>query len=259
MKKLLSSFIILFFISSSPLFAQEKLGVVLMHGKMGSSSDGSPVGELKDFLNSKDILTIAPEMPWSEDRTFDKSYDDAMLEIDQLVKKLKNKGATKIIVGGHSIGANAAIGYGSTREGLAGILAIAPGHIPEVGGYQRRIDHDYRRAQEMVDAGKGNEKSDFKDRNQGNSSEIEMTAEIYLSWFDPEGPAVMPENILELKPNTPILWIIGEEDRMYNRGPDYAFANAPEHANNAYVVVEGGHKETPEYGQDKILNWLKSL
>ena len=259
MKILLRICLLFFVVSSMPLLAEDKLGVVLMHGKMGSASDSSPVGELADYLRGKDVIVLAPDMPWSGDREFDKSYEDSMLEIDGLVNKLKAEGATKIIVGGHSIGANAAIGYGSTREGLAGILAIAPGHIPEVGGYQRRIDHDYRRAQEMVVAGKGQEKSDFKDRNQGSSSEIEMTAEIYLSWFDPEGPAVMPENVLELKPNTPIMWIIGEDDRMYNRGPDYAFANAPEHANNAYVVVEGGHKDTPESGQDKILNWLKSL
>ena len=259
MKILLRICLLFFVVSSTQLLAEGKLGVILMHGKMGSASSSSPVGELADYLRGKDIIVLAPDMPWSGDREFDKSYEDSMLEIDGFVNKLKAEGATKIIVGGHSIGANAAIGYGSTRESLAGILAIAPGHIPEVGGYQRRIDHDYRRAQEMVDAGKGKEKSDFKDRNQGSSSEIEMTAEIYLSWFDPEGPAVMPENILELKPNTPIMWIIGEEDRMYNRGPDYAFSNAPEHPKNAYVVVEGGHKETPEYGQAKILNWLKSL
>lgn len=246
-------------ISSMPLLAEGKLGVILMHGKMGSASSNSPVGQLADFLRSNDLIVLAPDMPWSGDREFDKSYQDSMLEIDELINQLKAQGATKIVVGGHSIGANAAIGYGSKREGLAGILAIAPGHVPELAGYQNRIGHDYQRAQEMVDAGNGKEKAYFKDRNQRNNSEIKMTAEIYLSWFDPEGPAVMPENISELKPNTPIMWIIGENDRMFNRGPDYAFANAPEHPKNAYVVVDGGHKDTPEYGQENILKWLNTL
>ena len=251
--------LLVFVITSAPLLAEGKLGVLLMHGKMGSASDSSPVGELADYLRGKDIIVLAPDMPWSEDREFDKSYEDAMLEIDGLVNKLKAEGATKVVVGGHSIGANAAIGYGSRREGLVGILAIAPGHVPDIGGYQRRIDHDYRRAQAMVDAGKGKEEEDFKDRNQCSNSEIEMTAEIYLSWFDPEGPAVMPENMFGLKPNTPVMWIIGEDDRMNQRGPEYAFENAPEHPNNAYVVVEGGHKETPEYGRENIFNWLNAL
>ena len=259
MKILFRICLLFFVVSSMPLQAEGKLGVILMHGKTGHSEDGSPIGELADYLRGKDMIVIAPEMPWSGDRYLEKSYEDSMLEIDDAVKKLKAQGATKIIVGGHSMGANAAIGYGSTREGLAGIIAIAPGHIPDVGGYQRRLDYDYLRAQKMVDAGKGKEKDDFQDRNQGSHSEFETSAEIYLSWFDPEGPAAMPESILELKPNTPIMWIVGEEDRMSGRGPEYAFDNAPEHPKNAYVVVEGGHKETPEYGQENILKWLKSL
>lgn len=249
-------FVIVF---SAPLQAQDKLGIVLMHGKMGSASDNSPIGQLADYLRAENMIVLAPDMPWSGDRGLDKTYEDSMLEIDELVEKLKTQGATKVVVGGHSMGANAAIGYGSRREGLTGILAIAPGHIPEVMGYQRRIDHDYRRAQTMVDAGKGKEEDDFKDRNQGSNSEIEVTAEIYLSWFDPEGPAVMPENIFSLKPNTPVMWIVGEGDRMNKRGSEYAFENAPEHPKNAYVVVDGGHKDTPENGQEQISNWLNSL
>ena len=259
MKILLRIYLLFFVVSSMPTLAEDKLGVILMHGKMGSASSSSPVGELANYLRGKGMIVLAPDMPWSRDREFDKSYEDAMLEIDGLVNKLKAEGATKVVVGGHSIGANAAIGYGSRREGLAGVLAIAPGHVPELGGYQNRIGHDYKRAQEMVDAGKGKEEDDFKDRNMGRNSEIEMTAEIYLSWFDPEGPAVMPENISQLKPNTPIMWIIGEGDRMFDRGPDYAFSNAPEYPKNAYVVVEGGHKDTPEYGRDEILKWLNAL
>lgn len=259
MKLIIHTVLLLAITLISPLQAQEKVGVVLMHGKMGSASDRSPVGGLANYLRDKDIIVLAPDMPWSGDREFDKSYEDSMLEIDSIVKKLKAQGATKIVVGGHSIGANAAIGYGSRRNGLAGILAIAPGHVPELAGYQRRIDNDWQRAQAMVDAGKGKEKEDFKDRNQGSNSEIEMTAEIYLSWFDPEGPAVMPNNIFEIKPNTPLMWIIGENDRMYDRGPDYAFSQAPEHPKNSYTVVDGGHKDTPETGRKQILNWLKSL
>lgn len=259
MKFIISTALLALSTFMTPLHAQDKVGVVLMHGKMGSASDSSPVGGLADFLRGKNFIVLSPDMPWSSDREFDKSYEDSMLEIDALVKNLKAQGATKIIVGGHSMGANAAIGYGTMREGLAGILAIAPGHIPEVGGYQNRIGHDWQRAQEMVDAGKGKEKSDFKDRNQGSNSEIEMTAEIYLSWYDPEGSAVMPDNVSSLKPNTPLMWAVGTDDRMFERGEDYAFSEAPEHPKNSYTVVDGGHKETPEIAQEQILNWLKSL
>ena len=96
--------------------------------------------------------------------------------------------------GGHSVGANAAIGYGARREGLGGILTIAAGHIPEVPGFQKRIGNDYRRAKEMVDNGKGGKEDDFKDFNQGKTSDVNAKAKDYRSWYDPNGPAVIPTN-----------------------------------------------------------------
>lgn len=259
MKFIISSALLLLTTFITPLHAQDKIGVILMHGKWGTASDSSPVGGLADYLRSKGIVVSTPEMPWHRKRLLDKTYEDSMLEIDSAVKTLKSKGATKIVVGGHSMGANAAIGYGTMRDGLAGVLAVAPGHIPEVGGYQRRLGHDWQRARDMVEAGKGKEKAEFKDRNQGDNSEMEFTAEIYLSWYDPEGSAVMPDNVSALKPNTPLMWVVGTDDRMFERGEDYAFSEAPEHAKNSYTVVDGGHKETPENGQEQILNWLNSL
>ena len=259
MKSLIASMLLVLFSFSTSLYAEEKIGVVLMHGKWGTSSPNSPVGGLTEFLSGNGLLVSSPDMPWSSDRGLDKSYEDSMNEIDEVVNELRSKGATKIVVGGHSIGANAALGYGASRDGLAGILAIAPGHVPDVRGFSKKMDNDWQRAQEMVNSGKGTEVTEFKDFNQGRQSEKDIQASIYLSWYDPEGSAVMPTNVANLKEGTPLLWIIGENDRMYNRGPDYAFSNAPEHPKNAYVVVDGGHKDTPETGQDKILNWLNSL
>jgi len=252
-----------FALSASPhtgkAWAGEKIGVVLMHGKGGTSKSKSPVGKLKSALEGAGILVIAPDMPWSRDREFDKSYEDSMKEIDEAVAGLKSDGATKIVVGGHSIGANAALGYGARREGLAGILAIAPGHIPENESFQGQMDFDYKRAKEMIAAGKGGDEADFKDVNQGKKSTKTMTATIYLSWFDPEGPAPMPKNAANLKPGAPLMWIIGEKDRMMDRGEEYAFAKAPAHPKNAYVVVGGGHGVTPIKGQKEIIAWLKGL
>ena len=58
-------------------------------------------------------------MPWSARRIYDATYDQAMDEIDASVEKLKKAGAKKIAVIGHSLGANAAIGYAARRKGLA--------------------------------------------------------------------------------------------------------------------------------------------
>ncbi|NQV85149.1 MAG: alpha/beta hydrolase [Rhodospirillales bacterium] len=239
--------------------ADEKIGVVLMHGKGGTAKSKSPVGKLAAKLEGAGFLVAAPDMPWSRSRGFDKSHTDSMKEIDEAVANLKSDGATKIVVGGHSIGANAALAYGARRDGLAGVLAIAPGHTIDTQGFQDNIDSDYKRAKEMVAAGKGDDDAEFKDYNQGRSSTLDIPAAIYLSWFDPEGPASMPVNAKNLKPGTPLMWIIGEDDRMMERGEDYVFAKAPKHDKNAYVVIGGGHKATPTKGAKKIIEWLKGL
>lgn len=243
----------------TPLYAGEKIGVVLMHGKWGTSLPNSPVGKLSEFLSDNGFLVSSPDMPWSRDRGLDKSYEDSMKEIDDVVNELRSKGAKRIVVGGHSIGANVALGYGASRGGLAGILAIAPGHVPEVKGFQKRMDNDWQRAQTMVNSGKGQETVEFKDFNQGKQSEKDIQASIYLSWYAPEGSAVMPNSVANLKEGTPLLWIIGKKDRMYERGEEYAFSAAPSHLKNSYIVVKGGHKVTPKKGRAEILDWLKDL
>ena len=86
-----------------------------------------------------------------------------------------------------------------------------------------------------------------------------MKARVYLSWFNPNGPAVMPVNTANLKPGTPLMWIIGEKDRMYDRGEAYDYTKAPANTKNAYIVVKGGHKVTPQKGKKEILNWLNDI
>jgi len=246
------------FLAAKNSFAGE-IGVILMHGKWGHSSSKSPVGKLKSALKKEGFLVEAPDMPWSKKRLFDKDFEESMSEIDGVVAKLKAKGAKKIVVGGHSIGANAALGYGARRNGLAGVLAIAPGHIPEVGSWKDRFEFDVDEAREMIAGGKGGETMELTDRNQGKDKVLTLKAKVVASWFSPDVGAVMPINAANLKPDTPLMWIIGEKDRMLERGEEYAYAKAPPHPKSRYQVVGGGHKATPTKGKKEIVEWLRSL
>jgi pimeloyl-ACP methyl ester carboxylesterase len=259
MKSVITFLALALTIIANPLKAEDKIGVLLMHGKWGTSLPNSPVGKLANSLEKKGFIVSAPDMPWSRERKYDKTFDESMMEIDRRVEELRKRGATKIVVGGHSMGANVALGYGARRDGLSGILAIAPGHVPEANEFQNQIDNDWKRAKEMVESGKGKQKDQFNDLNQGKKQKMEMRAEVYLSWFDPNGPAVIPVNAGNLKPGTPLLWIIGEKDQMFDKGEDYAFSKAPLNPKNAYIVVKGGHKETPQKGESEIINWLNNL
>lgn len=240
---------------------EARIGVVLMHGKGGTARPNSPTGQLARTLTDAGYIVVTPDMPWQRNRIWDRGFAGSMTEIDEHVATLKRKGARRIVVGGHSLGANAALGYGAQRDNLAGILAIAPGHIPEVQGFQRRTGHDYLRARTLIDAGRGDRQTLFKDVSQGRVRHVSATPVDYLDWYAPDGPAVMPTNAANIAPGTPLMWIIGEEDRMLRFGRDrtYAFDRAPAHPKSVYRVVGGGHRQTPVIGAPDILDWLKSL
>lgn len=157
------------------------------------------------------------------------------------------------------MGGNAALGYGARREGLAGIMVIAPGHTPSCGRFQNAVNVDYRRAKELVDAGRGSAKATFLDINHGKRQNIKVRADIYLSWFDREGPASMPTNARNLKPGTALLWAVGKKDRMWLSGETFAYSLAPENPNSLYLEVSGGHKATLTVAAREISAWLKGL
>lgn len=256
MMRVLFGALAVFLLASAPLDARAgDVGVVLMHGKWGMPGASGPVGKLKAKLEDAGFEVVAPVMPWSRERYLEKGYEESMPEIDAAIAELKGRGATKIVVAGHSMGANAALGYGARHDGLAGVMAIAPGHVPDE--LADKFSAAVSKAKSLIADGKGAERATFTDSNQGSYKDIEASAEDYLTWFDPKGPAAMPLTMPSLR--APVLWIIGEDDTMYRKGEGYAFKRAPSHAKNAYVVIDANHMNTPIKGAKDIITWLKSL
>ncbi len=235
--------------------AAERVGVVLMHGKWGNPNNAITV--LSDKLESAGILVLRPEMPWSRKREYDVDYSQALDEIATAIAQLKAKGATRVVVAGHSMGANAALGYAARHDDMAGIVAIAPGHSPEL--FATKLGGSIAKAKTMVAEGKADETAQFDDLNQGKTKPITCKAGVYASYFDPQGPAVMPVNAAAFKRPTPLLWVVGVGDPLYPRGEDYAFNKAPFHPDNRYLVVEGSHMDTPTIAADQIIEWIKGI
>ena len=236
--------------------AGDDLGVVLLHGKAGSPS--GYVHKLASVLQSKGYLVSTPTMPWAQDRIYDASFEEAMHETDREVDSLRQKGAKFIVVAGHSLGANAALGYASSRDSAGGIIALAPAHTPELQGFSKRVGQDVSRARALIAAGKGKEKQRFSDVNQGRALEITATAEVFLSWFDPDGPAVMPKSAASFKAPIPLLLVVGSNDRTA-QGRDYIFDKAPPHAKSRFVTVSADHFGVPSAAIEEVATWLGSL
>ena len=224
-----------------------------MHGKNGNPN--SFIGGLAGSLSSAGAIVETPEMPWSHLRRYDVDFETAMKEIDEAVATLRSKGARRIIVAGHSMGALGAVGYAARYEGLSGVIGIAPGHAAS-GGFQKHIgDDDFIKARKMVARGEGNSYSYFDDwnNNVGGQVSLHTTANVYISYFDPDGPGTYAKNIPNMKPGYPTLVVYGDRDNTA-----YAF-NGTSHPKSDVIVIPSTHLGAPSDGVDVIASWLRSL
>jgi esterase/lipase len=230
----------------------ETVGVVMMHGKHGTPSQ---LQQIADTIAEAGFAVERPEMCWSAARIYDRTYLECFADIDAAAARLKARGATTIVVLGMSLGGNAALGFGARRQGLAAIVALAPAHAPEFLGRRPEIARSVAKAQAEVAAGWRDEKSTFDDVDVGKNFTVTATPAIYLSFFGPDSPAVMPENAAHL--TAPLLMVSGDNDPT-QRGADNIFARVPSDPRNKHVTVEADHMGTPAASIAIVLAWLKT-
>ena len=102
------------------------------------------------------------------------------------------------------------------------------------------------------------EKIDFNDSNMGRTFKAHASVKVYLSYFDPEGPAIVPANAAAIRSSIPILWIVGKKDPA-TRPSSYAFDKAPTNPKSKYLAVDAGHLDTPDVAADQIILWIADL
>lgn len=236
----------------------EGIGIVLIHGKQGSPD--RLVSKLANAMRAVGYKVDLPDMCWSNHRIYDLSYSDCFHDIDASIERLKSQGATAIVVGGHSLGGNATIGYGATHQGLLGLIGLAPAHNAAALARQSPIAESIKRAQDLVAQGKGDERTEFTDGNTGRNGsfnfEVTTTAKIYLSFFGPETTSNMETNVTKL--TAPMLWVAGDKDPTQRRAND-VFHGLPANPLNRFVLISAPHLQTPDESVDVVLPWLKEL
>src|SRR5215471_4106846 len=167
--------------------AQSDIGIVVLHGKQGETNDRA-IGPFLQALQSAGYRVQSPNMCWSRTRIYDATFPDCLREVDTAVAALRTAGVRRIVVAGQSLGGEAALIYGAQHAELAGVIALAPAGQPEAMLRNSDIVSSFARAQQMVAAGKGNERASFSDTNIGRTFVVNTTAAIYVSFFARGGP-----------------------------------------------------------------------
>jgi pimeloyl-ACP methyl ester carboxylesterase len=242
----------------APSRAAEKVGIVFMHGEAGAP--GRVIVGLTGALEKAGYLVSRPDMCWSARRSYEARFGDCLSTVDDAIVRLKNLGATAIVVGGFGLGGNAAIAYGASHPGLLGIIAVAPGHDARKIAKLPDIADSIARARNLVAAGKGDDEGDFADVDIGPSgvypAEIATTPAIYLSFFGPDSEASFSGNVAKLR--APLLWVAAE-DSGEETGQKDVFAGAPANPMNRFATVPGGSLGAPSASKADVLSWLKEL
>jgi pimeloyl-ACP methyl ester carboxylesterase len=232
----------------------DRLGIALLHGKEGSPASLQP---LADSLAAAGFLVDRPEMCWSGRRIYDRPYLDCLAEVDAATARLTSGGATAIVVIGMSLGGQAALAYGARRDGLKGIVAMAPAPPVQFVSQLPNIARSLAEARALIAAGKGDIPTTLSDRNDNKPSfDVRTTPKIYVSFLAPDSPAYMPANAARLK--APLLLVTGTHD-FTQRDIASVFARLPSNPLNRLVRVDADHRGTPAAGREAILSWLKAL
>jgi esterase/lipase len=230
------------------------VGIVLMHGREGMPND-NVIGGLASRLERAGYRVDMPEMCFSHRRIYDLTYEDCLRDIDASVARLRAAGSRRVVVAGQSQGGVTAIVYGATHDGLAGIIAIAPGGDASRQIHNPNIASAVQQAEASPDP---NRKMSFYEINTGGRVfVVSTTPVIYLSFHKLDSLA----NLMRTTPrlHAPMLWIAGSQDPGQEGEPARTFARAPASPLNRFQVVAAGHLATPDMSTDVILTWLAAL
>lgn len=257
LRSLCASILLGISVLSLPTHAAQDCAVILMHGKWGG-----PKSPYLKVLADK-IATICKvelrEMPWSRLRNYDQTYENALQDMSQTVQRYRDEGYKKIFIAGQSFGANAAMAYQAYIGDADGIIALSPGHAPHYMYSSGLTQQAVTEAKRAVASGKPEASVSMTDLNQGQRKDIQIRADVLLSYFDPEGLGNMARTSSEFKRPTPFLWVIGTHDMLYREGKAYAFDKVPKLALNKYLVVNATHASAPEVASDQVVEWIKDV
>jgi pimeloyl-ACP methyl ester carboxylesterase len=242
--------------------AQDRIGVIFLHGKQGTPQQTQGLGVITSSLESAGAKVVTPSMPWSMGawEGIKVTVEQVFAQLDGQVAALRGQGAGRIVIGGHSLGANVALAYAVQRGNLAGLVMAAPGHQPG-GGYRRNasIRAAVDRARALVEQGRGNDPFSGPDDNQGRSVTLSTTAAVYYSWMNPTGLAAMDVQAPRLPATTPLLLVIGRKDPFFERAESLVYKPAAKNPYSQYIVVEADHVQTPFAASKRISDWIIGL
>lgn len=235
-----------------------KIGIVLMHGKGGSPT--KHVSDLASSLEAQGVLVANLEMPWSGKRDYDVNVSAAEREVESALSSLRDKGAEKLFVAGHSQGGLFAL-YFSTRHVLDGVIAIAPGGNVASPIFREKVGESVNLARKLMAEGKGDEKARLTDFESSRGAyPIVSTPSVYLTWFDPDGAMNQTTAVRSMNPAVPVLLIVPTNDYpALLKVKQQLFGALPKNPRTKLYEPNSSHLNAPSASVKEIVEWTAAV
>lgn len=245
-------------LSAGKLHAEDRIGVVLLHGKHAPKPIAY-MAALYRQLGMNDYLLDAPYLPWAKGRIYDESLESALTDIDGSVRRLRARGATKVVLVGHTLGGSAAIAYAAHIGRADAIVVIAPGPLVGLPSFQQRLEGSISKAQKMLQSGQGDKTETFEDISMGVGLPVRTTPSIYLSYMNPDGRANMSREAASFRKPVPVLWITAGRDPYSVEVEKRVFTRFPDCDMSGVVTVDSDRLNAPDASTPHILQWVGAL
>jgi len=235
-----------------------KIGVVLMHGKGGSPA--KHVTDLASSLESRGFMVANLEMPWSGRRDYDVTVSAAEGEVESALNSLRNKGAQKLFVAGHSQGGLFALYFGGKHE-LDGVIAIAPGGNVGSPVFREKLGESVQLARALIAQGKGDEKAKLTDfEGSKGTYPIITTPAAYMTWFDPDGAMNETIAVRSVNPVVPVLFIVPTGDQPgLLKVKQQMFDALPKNRHTKLYQPSSSHLDAPSASTNTIIEWMTAI
>lgn len=238
---------------------------ILIHGKHSGSEYGSDcsLDILDRSLRDKNFLVDFKTYPWGVKKVDNKFYWDtfesAVPMIDEAIQNLKDAGATRVFLIGHSMGGNACLYYATQRSNFDGIVLLAPAHNLHLHLFAQIHRWSVDQAKQMIDIGQGNELSHFADYDStGSITVLNVPATNYYSMLNPVGSANMQSNAKRIQSPLNVLAISGTRDFTQKEFGESVYRYITKTSKSKHLTIDGDHSSVCSE-IDIIVNWSNSL
>jgi len=170
---------------------------------------------------------------------------------------LRQKGASKVFVAGHSQGGVFALYFGGKHR-VDGVVPIAPGGNVGNPIFREKLADSVELARKLVAEGKGQEKARLNDYEGAKGSyPVMATPAAYLTWFEPDGAMNQALAMKSIPADIPVLFIAPSNDYPgLLRVKEAMFGLLVKHPLTKLYEPNSSHLNAPTASFQEIKEWI---